>query len=436
MAHKVRTWGWSRRGAYVLLAAAMLVLAACSASGKDSGINFSLGLAGSTADHASSPPTIAQDGPGGTYAFVYDNQIWLKKDGDAAAKQLTHMVLSNGSQIAWGPLVWSESRRYIAFALVENLNLVPGAPPRTSGPIYYVDTASENGNVFVTSGTGSVYGHTYSWFGDSMIVYSNGSGIMMFALKNGDNSQDDARPWQVVAIPDGPQINSAPYDYYSFGDIQIMDGYLYYTRLDVRSPGRVGQVGSAEVRRAALPQYYAQLAARDLALNLPLSQGESVASLGALYADPTGGYVTGAWQLRGDRLVLRHIQGVDVKAGTVASQVCVLPTFGGGGCDQQTLSGAKTQPISGHPRIVLGPSNKAAFTGDAVYVSGSGDKVSLNGTVGQAAWSPDGTLVVTQITPQKDDGTGLPRYDTSLVVVTPGQAPIPFIKGAQNISWK
>ena len=71
------------------------LLAACSATTPGSGgINFSSGLAGSTIDHPGKPPTIAANSPTGAYAFVYDNQIWLRQNGENQAEQLTHMALS------------------------------------------------------------------------------------------------------------------------------------------------------------------------------------------------------------------------------------------------------------------------------------------------------------------------------------------------------
>src|SRR5262245_17070268 len=77
----------SRALLVVALIALASLLAACGVgSDNSSGSNYSLGLAGSTLDHPSNPPTIAANGPSGTYAFVYDNQIWLRRDGQASAK--------------------------------------------------------------------------------------------------------------------------------------------------------------------------------------------------------------------------------------------------------------------------------------------------------------------------------------------------------------
>src|SRR5262249_51507962 len=72
-------WQLKTSGLFLCMMLA-LGLAACSSSNTSSGnINFSLGLAGSTADHQTQPPTIAANGPQGTYAFVYDDQIWVRQ---------------------------------------------------------------------------------------------------------------------------------------------------------------------------------------------------------------------------------------------------------------------------------------------------------------------------------------------------------------------
>ncbi len=120
-----------------------MCLAACSATTPGSGgINLSSGLAGSTIDHPGKPPTIAANGPTGAYAFVYDNQIWLRQNGENQAEQLTHMAISKGSIITWGPLVWSPDGRYIAFTVVENLDLASGGSSSYIGLLYYLDTAT------------------------------------------------------------------------------------------------------------------------------------------------------------------------------------------------------------------------------------------------------------------------------------------------------
>ena len=107
----------------LLLALALAgLLAGCSASGSSQGIDFQLGLQGSTADNPAAAPTIASNGPDNEYAFVYDNQVWVHPKGGAAAIQITHLTLSNGATLVWGPLVWSPSGNLLEFSLVtENL---------------------------------------------------------------------------------------------------------------------------------------------------------------------------------------------------------------------------------------------------------------------------------------------------------------------------
>ena len=105
----------TRLAAAAGLALVLLIVAGCSAGGSSSGgTNISLGLAGSTADHPSAPPSVAAAGPNDTYAFVYDDQIWIHKSGGSNRlrcnagscnpSQLTNIVLSNGADITWGPL--------------------------------------------------------------------------------------------------------------------------------------------------------------------------------------------------------------------------------------------------------------------------------------------------------------------------------------------
>ncbi len=91
---------WQRLAAVLLAVVLLAAVAGCSSNTSPTqGTNYSLILAGSTNDHASAPPTIAPGGPGGAYAFVYDNQIWLHPSGASAPKQLTHLELSNGATL-------------------------------------------------------------------------------------------------------------------------------------------------------------------------------------------------------------------------------------------------------------------------------------------------------------------------------------------------
>src|SRR5260370_4553937 len=130
-----RNGRWWRAAGAVCALAALLALTACSTSGASS--KLTLGLSGSTVEHPGPPPTLAASGPTDAYAFVYDDQIWIHDKGQPTARQLTHMVLSAGAAIAWGPLVSSPHGQFIPFALSGSLTPTPAARP--AGPSLRVD---------------------------------------------------------------------------------------------------------------------------------------------------------------------------------------------------------------------------------------------------------------------------------------------------------
>lgn len=440
-----------RRGlllAMPLLALAIaLALAGCSSSG-GGGTNYSLGLAGSTADHPSPPPTIPATSPGGTYAFVYDNQIWLRQDKQAQAKQLTHLVLSNGATLLWGPLIWSPSGQYIAFALVENLT--PGVPTRTSGPLYFVDTTPgpHFGQTYLTFGTGNIYGHSYAWWDDNAIFYTSGSGVML-----DDVGDCDPRVWQ--AISPFQNIGGTPTNYtggnVSFSDIAITHGnQLLATRITLSSPGNTGQVGSASLDTYWLPSLGEYKASRDAScgddhasqwlnehvqnarafFNQAIVNVGSVGNLGIAYTDPNGNIVTGAWQLASNgSIAWQRIGGIDTKAGIVSSTFCY-----GDNCS--VLHGANKYPIAAHPSLgINGNGNHIAFAADKFYVDN-------NGAVGDAGgnaspdWGPGDVTVATQLVSQNTDAGGVVRTQTNVVMYSSGKTSSVLIAGAQDLSWK
>ncbi|HEX8033950.1 MAG TPA: hypothetical protein VF510_08895 [Ktedonobacterales bacterium] len=441
-----------RRGLLLIVPLLTLVialsLAGCSTSG-GGGTNYSLGLAGSTGDHPSAPPSIPATGPGGTYAFVYDNQIWLRQNGQAQAKQLTHLVLSNGATLLWGPLIWSPSGKYIAFALVENLT--PDEPTRTSGPLYYVDTTP--GTHFgdtSAAGNASIYGHSYAWWDDNAIFYSSGSGVMLFDL--GDC---DPRVWQ--AITPFQNVGGTPTNYtggnVSFSDIAITGegNQLLATRITLPSPGNTGQVGTASIYSYLLPslrEYEAShqasrdsLCANDstpqwLNENIQIPSANRQGSpyyggsvLGIAYADPNGDIVTGAWQLaRSGTLAWQRIDKVDTKAGTVSSTFCV-----DGNCG--VLRGANKYPIAAHPSLgISSKGNHIAFAADKLYVDGNGAVGDAGGNA-SPVWGPGDVAVATQLVSQSTDAGGVLRTQTNVVISSGGKATTVMIAGAQDLSW-
>ncbi len=440
---QIQGWRSLRLAAPLLILAIALVVAGCSASG-GGGSNYSLGLAGSTSDHPSQPPTIQANGPGGTYAFVYDNQIWLRQNGQAQAKQLTHLVLSKGATLLWGPLIWSPSGRYIAYSLVENLT--PDAPTRTSGPLYYVDTQPGNtfGVAYSTAGTGSIYGHTYAWWSDYAIFYSSGSCIMLYDL--GDC---DPRVWQAISpftptYPGSPSISGGNV---TFSDIAITNtNRLFATQITLQSPGSTGVVGSAAIYSYRLPplDVYKGLDNNHdgtcdvdtvpgwLNQNFQNAhlEGYSRYELGVAYADPTGNFVTGAWQLaqNGSDLAGQFIDSIDTKAGTVSSHFYV---DGNGG----VLRGAGKYPIAAHPAIGISSNGRhVSFAADKLYVDNHGAIGDAGGST-PPAWGGD-VAVATQVVSQSTDVGGAVRSQTNVIAYSGGTASAVLIAGAQDLSWQ
>ncbi len=431
---------WRGIGAALAALGVLLLLSACS-SGSDSKLN--LGLAGSTSDHPSQPPALASNGPSAGYAFVYDNQIWLHANGQQGAKQLTHLVLSRGAAISWGPLVWSGTGRYIAFALVENLT--PSAPSRGSGPIYYVDT--QNGTVVNTAATGSIYGHTYDWYGDTMLFYSTGGGVMMYGAVN--TGGDDPRVWSAITQfrdQGGPEGRTVSGLGYAYGDVVVTNNYLYYTRiaLDNAAPlGVAGPVGSADLRRAyigGLANLPSSGPINPLDINnlFPLS-GSPFLGLGAAYSDAMGNFVAGSWAITetnsGTFFVTQNIKAVDGGKGTVTSQFCSTSYSCG------VMQSAASYTFAAYPNLAISPDgSRVAFTSDTLFVanhSGGGDgKLPKAGWTTPPDWSNDGKLVaVTQVTGITTDANGVARPQTNVLIFDGGASTV-LVPGGQDLAWQ
>lgn len=437
------------------------LLAGCSLSlGGGGSSNISLGLAGSTSDHPAQPPTV-NGGPNGTVAFVYDNQIWLSKAGQSGATQLTHLVLSNGANIAWGPLVWSQSGRYIAFALVQNLT--PTTPGGTSGPIFYVDTRTgpTYGQVNDTGATGSIYGHSYAWFGDSMLFYATGGGILMFGPVNIPNA--DPRSWQVIDETHNVSGNGETYvsGNATFSDIAIgaNNGDLFSSQVTLTSPGSSGAVGSAAVFQANLPSLDAFNAAVSYDQNnntntvpgwiqqsFPLpSVGAQVADLGAAYLDASGDIVTGAWNISPDEhvLVAQRISGVDTKHNTVSSSICRSNalTYGGYGYCAPILGDAGKAPLSAHLELSISPGDgRVAYTNGTLYIANTNgnaeSKLASAGWTTPPEWTPDNkTVTATQLASSSTDANGVIHNTTNILLFSGGSSGATFVAGGQDPSW-
>lgn len=430
-------------GCLLLLA----LLAGCSGSGNQ----LTPGLAGATQDHPAAPPQVAATGPGGSFAFVYDNQIWLR-NAQGGAKQLTHLVLSNGATLIWGPLVWSPDAKYIAFALVQNLT--PGSPTRSTGPLYYVDVSS--GNSYTTPGTGSIYGHTYAWFAnDRALIYSSSSDLMLYDVGDADPRVWSLRTAVANANQDGATFGSGGN---SYGDIALSgDGNtLYYTVLSVTNLGGTGIIGSAEVRSISLSQLnsdFSQTTGQEptfpatIAQDMKNLQGvyaAPAAPLGSVYSDAIGTPTAGAWQLssgdNGDNYIAaQQIDGVNTGKGIVASHFCRIEV-GYTGCNG-LFPNVGTYPLATHAALALAANDRVAVTTDALYTQGAYgggvSKVAAASGWGVApSWTGDGKhLLATRLDKTTTDSSGVTRFVTDVVATDGGSNGLTFIAGGMNAAW-
>ncbi|MGO8946435.1 MAG: hypothetical protein ACLQUY_01975 [Ktedonobacterales bacterium] len=464
----IRLWVRQSQRAYLWLPVIglgfVLLLTSCSAGGSSGGTNITLGLAGSTADQPSSPPSVAGNGPDDTYAFVYDDQIWVRQSGNSTPVQITHLVLSNGADISFGPLVWSPDGKQIAFALLQNLT--PTVPSRSAGPIYVVNVATKS--TVVTPGIGSIYGHNYAWYGPRMLFYSSGDGISMY-----DIGDPDPRVWQVLsAVTSSDGVTFSDNDV-AFGDIAITNEsndftlpYLFFSAAQISTLGGTGAIGTAGLYEVQMPftlggpDGYNSVFNLDhsnpdtqigipewLYLQFPLNvdwNNIQVADLGSAFSDTAGNSTMGSWQLSpdGSTLVSQVVDSVNTNAQTVSSNFCVS-NFSNNyyGC-QAVLTNAGTCPLSVHGQLSLSlDASHIAFTCDGLYmqgtqVGGSASKLASVGWTSPAAMTQNGQLAIaTQIVSSSRDSNGVLRVQTNLVAFD-GTNSYVLVKGAQSASWQ
>ena len=438
---------YGRRAALALGCLLVLgLLAGCSGSGNQ----LTPGLAGATQDHPAAPPKIAATGPSGAFAFVYDNQVWLR-NAQGGAKQLTHLVLSNGATLVWGPLVWSPDGKYIAFALVQNLT--PSSPTHSTGPLYYVDVST--GDSYTTPGTGSIYGHTYAWFAnDRALIYSSTSDLMLYDLGDSDPRVWSLRSAVANANGDGASFGSGGN---SYGDIALSgdDNTLFYTVLSVTSLGGAGVVGSAKVNSLSVFQLHNDLSNSDPGdSTLPATIAQDVqgmqynsspsfaAPLGSVYSDTTGTPTAGAWQLSSDGsyIAAQQIDGVDTAKGIIASHFCrigVGDTYCNG-----LFSNVGKYPLTTHAALALSANDHVAVTTDALYSQGAYGgavaKVAAASGWGVApSWSGDGKhLLATNLDTTTTDAGGVTRFVTDVVATDGGANSLTFIGSGLNAAWQ
>jgi hypothetical protein len=424
-ARTTRTFEGARR--WVVGASALAwLLAGCSAGG--GGLNLPPFDASSGA--AANPPVIQGSAPAGEYAFVYANQIWVKLDADSKPRQLTHFPTVASAYFAWGPLMWSPDGANIAFVLVRDLTT--DGRPRSAGPLYIVDTAGTE-DVQATAATASVYGHAYTWYGNNAIFYSTGSSINVYDYSD----PSDPRAFSALEDSPGPSYDGGALGFSLFGDLQVVDQFLYATRLDVTALGAIGEVGRAHVVR-----FFVSPSPRDYGGGRPgVSGGEQFTNLGIAYSGVHGEPLAGAWSMASDGgEVFQVIQSVDTKTATVTAKTCYADGVGNF-CATELFKQAATQPYASPPQLAFSRGGSLiALTGQQLYTQARDGSqysaVSPGGWGTPPQWAPGAKYVVaTQLVSSSTDARAVVHYQTNLVSFALGDRPAVLITGAQDFSW-
>jgi hypothetical protein len=424
---------------------AALLAAGCSLSGGSSGgINFSLGLQGATNDHPATPPSVASSGPDREYAFVYDNQVWVRVQGNNVPRQVTQMTLSAGADIVWGPLVWSPSAKSLAFALIQNLS--PTQPTSASGPVYYIDLSQCLSSTTVacatyhTPVTGSVYGHTYTWFNDDLLIAGNGGGINAYDV----HDPNGPRVWQLRTTDTESQDNNCPQPSV-YGDVRVSETSaglrLFYTCMTLSGLGNIGAEGSAYLNWLDLQPFayaftFTDEVQRDLYIasyqNNDRFYGYQFASLGTVYSDPQGNPVAGTWDVGGGVVAYETIGSVNAKGDTARRSLCVTYDLYGSYCAQQPLSEIGAQPLSLHAQITIGPNKAIAYQGNKLYATKLAQAMATTSAYAPQ-WVSGDTLLVTTVLSTSTDASGVTREVTSVQTAN-GSALTALISGASDLA--
>lgn len=430
----------SRRALVVALTLFALFLAGCSGSTSTGGINYSLGLQGATNDHPAAPPRIASTGPDREYAFVYDNQVWVRQKGESAARQVTQLTLSAGANLIWGPLVWSPSGNALAFSLVQNLT--PTLPSRASGPIYYIDLSQCLGSsssacaTLQTPMTGSVYGHTYTWFNDALLIAGGGGGISAYDL----NDPNGARVWQLRSTQ-GERQDSYCQQPCAYGDVQVSGNLLYYTSMTLPQIGKTGAIGQAFLSSLRLDPF-----ANAFSISDPVARDQAIATaqngdqfygtwftgLGAVYADLQGNPVAGAWRVSGNTVAYEQIGAVNSKAKQAGRTVCAAYIWNN--YCQATLSAVGDQPLDMHAQITVGPGGAVAYQGANLFATKLGAPLASTSSY-PPQWVSGDTLLVTSVLSTSTDASGVTREVTSAQLAN-GSSLTALIAGASDVALR
>lgn len=415
------------------------LLAGCGTNGSSTGIDFQLGLQGSTADNAAAAPKIAAGAPDNEYAFVYDNQVWVHPKGGSDAVQITHLTLSNGATLVWGPLEWSPSGNFLAFSLVQNLST--DQPTRAAGTIYYTNlstclNASTNATcpTYSTQASGSVYGHAYAWLRDDWLISGDGGGLAAYDVSDPNGH----RSWQLRTTANEQQDSNCSQPR-AYGDVQVVGSLLYYTCVDLSNVATSSVIGSASLNVVDLSQVVSQFASdktsRDDQIASILSGGlggSHVTSLGNVYLDTQGNMVMGAWKVSGTTVVFEQVGAVDAQHATAARTLCSSSVTSGDACDATPIPAVTAQTLAAHPQISIGPSGALAYQGDALYLAGQKDGIPVSSPY-PPFWISVSFVVATNVTATNTDASGVTRTVSKLVFAQSG-APTTMIAGASDVA--
>jgi hypothetical protein len=426
-----------RRGCAAALALAVaLGVAACSAS---SGAGGQLGSLASALSTPAGTPVLGASSLTGQYAFVFGNQIWIKRTADAAPTQLTHLVLPGGAYSAWGPLAWSPDGARLAFTLVEDAS---GADhPSSAGQIYIAD--STTGDVVSTAGTAGVDGHAYAWYGNHVLFYSSGGAINFYDYTD----PSDPRPYVAV-----PPVVAAPADagagtgtgatgYVTYGDLAIVGQTLLATRIVANRLASRGQVGTAAVYAYGIPQGLDEYTGGNLGIDQSSGlDGGIVNDLGAAYVDAGGALTAGAWLISPPTgaMVAQRVLGVDAQGGTVSSHICYDAAIGDY-CDVLLFTAAGTMPLAVRPQFGLSHSGilvaMSGATLDTERIDGTQPASYAPGASDMPQWSPDDQLVVATQQVAAPDASGVVDFETNVIAYPPGARASVLIGHGEDFSW-
>jgi hypothetical protein len=285
--------------------------------------------------------------------------------------------------------------------------------------------------------TGSVYGRTYTWFNDDLLIAGGGGGISAYDI----NDPNGPRVWQLRTTQNEQQDQECAQPS-AYGDVQVSGTRLFYTCMTLGGLGNAGSIGSAYLNYLNLqPFVYAFSLQDNVARDQYIGQvqnndhfyGVQFASLGQVYADPQGASVAGAWSIGGSTLAYERIGSVDTKANTADRAICVASVYDGY-CGNQALSAVGAQPLAVHAQISVDGGGAVAYQGAQLFATSLSKSLAATSTYAPQ-WVSGDTLLVTNVLSTATDASGVTRQVTSVQMAN-GAALTALIAGARDIALR